>query len=210
MDRATPRPRNVSSRDPRVRQTEEAVFAATIELIHELGPSGSTIERVAERSGVARSTIYRRWGDVDRLFLDAFDEITRPTPLPLTGDLASDLRTFARGYVRELNDQAFHDVVMFLMDMALRSRVYRTSYRAMHRTRQRTASAIVRAAVGRGDLPPDTDPKATADAVMAPLFYQRVARHMLPSSADADEAVARALVWLDPPLRRRATSPRSA
>ena len=80
----------------------------------------------------------------------------------------------------------------------------------MHRTRQRTASAIVRAAVGRGDLPPDTDPKATADAVMAPLFYQRVARHMLPSSADADEAVARALVGLDPPARRRATSSRTA
>ena len=57
----------------------------------------------------------------------------------------------------------------------------------MHRTRQRTASAIVRAAVGRGDLLPDTDPKATADAVMAPLFYQRVARHMLPSRADADD-----------------------
>ena len=50
--------------------------------------------------------------------------------------------------------------------------------------------------------------KATADAVMAPLFYQRVARHMLPSRADADEAVARALVGLDPPARRRATSSR--
>ena len=118
MDRATPRARNASSRDPRARQTEEAVFTATIELIQELGPGGTTIERVAERSGVARSTIYRRWGDVDRLFLDAFDEITRPTPLPLTGDLEGDLRTFARGYVRELNDPAFHDVVMFLMDMA--------------------------------------------------------------------------------------------
>ncbi len=68
----------------------------------------------------------------------------------------------------------------------------------------------MRAAVGRGDLPADTDPKATADAVMAPLFYQRVARHTLPSSADADEAVARALAGLDPPVRRRATSPRSA
>jgi AcrR family transcriptional regulator len=171
--------------DPRIAQTRRAVLHATLQLIAERGFQGATIERVAEVSGVARSTIYRRWGDVDRLFLDAFDEITRPTPLPLTDDLASDLRTFARGYARELNDPAFHDVVMFLMDMALRSRGDRTGY-------------------------PDTDPKATADAVMAPLFYQRVARHMLPSSTDADEAVARALAGLEPRARPRATSSRSA
>ena len=57
-------------------QTEQMVFDATVALVTELGPAAVTIERVASRSGVARSTIYRRWPDVNRLFVEAFKELT--------------------------------------------------------------------------------------------------------------------------------------
>ncbi len=183
--------------DTRVRQTERTVFAATLALVAELGPAAVTIERVAERSGVARSTIYRRWSDVNQLFLDAFDEFTRLSPLSLTGDLVTDLRAFARHYGRELDDPSFFSVMIFLMDASLGSKEYRARYRAIARQRQRRGAAIVRAAVAAGELPPDTDAAALADAIMAPLFQQRAAKHVPVTDADADEAVRSALAALD-------------
>jgi AcrR family transcriptional regulator len=182
-----------TSREPRSRRTEQVIFAATLVLMHELGPSAVTIERVAERSGVARSTIYRRWTDIDRLFLDAFTEMTRLGPQTLIGDVDSDLRGFARAYAANLDDVTFREVLVVLMDAALRSRPHRTTYRAITRQRERRAEAIVRAAVARGELPDGTDARAVAVAVMAPLFHQRIATHRPVTEADADGSVDRAL-----------------
>ena len=161
--------------------------------MHELGPSAVTIERVAERSGVARSTIYRRWTDIDRLFLDAFAELTKLGPQTLIGDLQSDLRGFARTYAENLDDVTFREVLVVLMDAAPRSRPHRTAYRAITRQRERRAEAIVGAAVARGELPDGTDTRAVAVSVMAPLFHQRIATHRPVTAADADDAVVRAL-----------------
>ena len=107
-----------ASRDSRVIRTEQVIFGATLALMHELGPSAVTIERVAERSGVARSTIYRRWTDVDRLFVDAFAELTKLRPQTLTGQVEADLRGFARSYAENLDD-TFREVLVVLMDAAL-------------------------------------------------------------------------------------------
>lgn len=187
---AHPAPRT----DARVAHTERNVFAATVALITEVGPAAVTIERVAERSGVARSTIYRRWTDVNLLFLDAFAELTRLRPVPLVGRLEEDLSTFAAEYARELDDPTFFSVLIFLMEASRDSKQYRTRFRAITRQRQRRGASIVRSAVGRGELSATVDPMAAADSVMAPLFHRRVARHVLLTPDDVAAAVDWALV----------------
>jgi AcrR family transcriptional regulator len=182
-----------ASRDSRVIRTEQVIFDATLALMHELGPSAVTIERVAERSGVARSTIYRRWTDVDRLFVDAFAELTKLRPQTLTGQVEADLRGFARSYAENLDDDTFREVLVVLMDAALRSRPHRTAYRAITRQRERRAGSIVRAAIARGELPDTTDAHTVVVGIMAPIFHQRVATHRPVTTADADHAVDRAL-----------------
>src|SRR5690242_20019705 len=47
--------------DPRVAQTKQLVLEAAFAVIAESGFAGATVERIAERSGVARSSIYRHW-----------------------------------------------------------------------------------------------------------------------------------------------------
>lgn len=179
--------------DPRARRTEQAILEATAELIRDVGPAAVTIELVAERSEVARSTIYRRWSDLDELLLDACAPITRFTPEPLTGDLGGDLRALARSYARELNDVVFREVLTFTMDAGLRSRPFRSRLRAITRQRERRGIAIVRGAVGRGELPDTVDPGAVVVATLAPLFQLRIAKHRALTDADADAAVERAV-----------------
>lgn len=57
--------------DPRVARSRTAVIAATLDLLAERGITATTIEAVAERSGVAKTTIYRQWDRQPELVLDA-------------------------------------------------------------------------------------------------------------------------------------------
>ena len=179
--------------DARIAQTERIVFEATVALVTEFGPAAVTVEAVAARSGVARSTIYRRWPDVNRLFVDAFKALTALPPIPLTGQVEQDLETFAQQYARELDDPVFFGVIIFLLDEWRDSTRYRSLARSVTRQRQRRAATIVRAAIARGELPREVDPIGVADAIMAPLFHQRVGRHQLASTLDVTAVVGWAL-----------------
>src|SRR3712207_7645107 len=72
-------------------RSRAAVLAATLRLLAERGIAGTTIEAVAETSGVAKTTIYRQWNSQGGLVLDAFDSIVQPPPDPATGSLRTDL-----------------------------------------------------------------------------------------------------------------------
>jgi len=88
-------------RDPHV---DQAVLEATFAMLAEVGYDGVTIEAVAHAAGVSKNAIYRRWPDVEDLFLEAFHELTRCAVAPApTGDLRADLEAFARDYAGELN-----------------------------------------------------------------------------------------------------------
>ncbi|MDA0647608.1 TetR/AcrR family transcriptional regulator, partial [Nonomuraea ferruginea] len=81
-------------RSARVR---DAVRQATLAELAGKGFRGLTVDNVAERSGVHKTTVYRRWGSVEGLISDAL-ELARdePWPVPDTGAVESDLRGVAR------------------------------------------------------------------------------------------------------------------
>ncbi|HEY3557488.1 MAG TPA: TetR/AcrR family transcriptional regulator [Kribbella sp.] len=90
-----------STRPPgRPRSSVDAeVFAATLRTIHELGYTRATVDRIAAATGIAKTTIYRRWPSkgalVTACLVDTFG------PMPLTGrsrdeDVATAIRYGAR------------------------------------------------------------------------------------------------------------------
>lgn len=56
---------------PRSTSTDARILAATLELLHQGGPDAATMDAIAGRAGVARTTIYRRWPNSDTLLVDA-------------------------------------------------------------------------------------------------------------------------------------------
>ena len=66
---------------PRHPETDERLLAAATELLRENGPAGVTFEAVASRSGVARTTIYRRF-DTRRQLVAAVTGRLVDRPLP--------------------------------------------------------------------------------------------------------------------------------
>ena len=71
--------------DPRVTRSRTAVIAATLDLLAERGIAATTIEAVAARRDVARTTIYRQWNVQPALVLDAHATMLRTPPDPATG-----------------------------------------------------------------------------------------------------------------------------
>ena len=72
---------------PRRAETDGRLVRATVELLREKGPAGVSIDSVAARSGVARTTIYRRYASRSELIAAAIGPLVdRPLPpveLPL-------------------------------------------------------------------------------------------------------------------------------
>jgi AcrR family transcriptional regulator len=78
-----------------------AVLAATLEELAAVGYAALTVENVARRAGVHKTTIYRRWKDRESLIADALSgQIASEIPVPDTGALETDLRELARAFVR--------------------------------------------------------------------------------------------------------------
>src|SRR5215475_3701301 len=76
---------------PRSPAADEAILDATVELLGELGFLALTIEAVAARAGVAKTTIYRRWPTKDDLLFDAVACIKGPPIDPPGESVRSDL-----------------------------------------------------------------------------------------------------------------------
>jgi AcrR family transcriptional regulator len=74
---------------PRRAETEERLMRAAAELLREKGPAGVSIDAVASRSGVARTTIYRRFESrrqlIAAVIAPAVDRPLPPLDLPLAG-----------------------------------------------------------------------------------------------------------------------------
>ncbi|MFF0342991.1 TetR/AcrR family transcriptional regulator [Kribbella sp. NPDC004875] len=79
------------------------VHKAVTDLISERGYGNFTVGEVAARAGVADSSIYRRWGSLEALLADAaLSHLNARSPMPDTGSLAGDLRTYAAAVLREI------------------------------------------------------------------------------------------------------------
>lgn len=73
-----------------------AIRSAVEELVAEKGRDKVSIPMVAERAGVNATTIYRRWPDAGTMINDiATYQLDPSRPLPDTGDLRTDVATWA-------------------------------------------------------------------------------------------------------------------
>src|SRR5213595_140039 len=85
----------------RQNKTRERVLAAAGQILLREGYSGLTMEGVAADSGVAKTTLYRRWPTKAALCMDLYLDVAgRELHDPDTGDVAGDLTHIANTVVR--------------------------------------------------------------------------------------------------------------
>ena len=175
--------------DPRVIRSRTAVIAATLDLLAERGITATTIEAVAERSGVAKTTIYRQWGGQPELVLDAIGTTVTPPTDPDTGTLRGDLLDLLGGLADALNTSPAAGLLPALIEAAERDPAFAALHHREAAQRHQVVLTAIARGIDRGELTPDADPADVLDMVAGPVFYRR-----LVSSGAVDRAFAQRIV----------------
>lgn len=166
----TPAVQRTARRDAGAHQ---AILAATLDLLDEVGYAATTIEGVAQRAGVGKTTIYRWWPSKGSLVGEALATRLSKGPEPETGDLRRDLmrtiRVTANNYTgpgAELVLVAFAAHVERDPDLL---RAFREDFLA---ERRRHGKELLDHAAARGELPSDADTSLIMDIWAGTILYR--------------------------------------
>ena len=158
---------------PRSAEADAAILAAAIEEFAEHGYEGLRVEAIAERAGVAKSTLYRRYPNkTDLLQAALWQARSTDPPVPHTDSLEQDLFVV----VRRLRDTFASDDIGRLIPTILEAGSRHPEFASAHREyiteRRRGGLERVAAAITDGDLPDDTDVQLFMDMAVGAIFYR--------------------------------------
>jgi AcrR family transcriptional regulator len=179
--------------DPRARRSRQAVIAAAFALLEENGVAGFSVDEVARRSGVAKTTIYRHWPTRAALVLDACAKISNEQEIPDTGTLAGDLHVHLTTIAELLQTANWSAVLPSIVDAAERDPEFASLHAEIQRDHAAPVHEIIRRAIARGELPTNTDPATTAATLLGPLFYRRWFSREPLTGAFIDSVIQRAV-----------------
>ncbi|KAA5830097.1 TetR/AcrR family transcriptional regulator [Saccharopolyspora hirsuta] len=149
------------------------VLAAVSAELAENGYDALTVDSVAARSGVHRTTVYRRWRDVGGLLTDLLDSTSDDDWQPTdTGSLRGDLAALNREIQTSLTERP--SIATALIAASFRSDEAARALRRLWDDRYERCEVVVERAIQRGELPPGIDARALLVAATAPLYHQLV------------------------------------
>ena len=160
---------------PRSARADRAILAAALDLFGQDGFDAMTIEGVAERAGVGKTTVYRRWASKEDLVSAAVGTLTAELTLPDTGSVRDDLIGLLQQMVRLLTSEPAGRVLpRMASELASGSPVGRAYVETVLRPRRELVAIAVRRGVERGELRADVDEELAVDAIMGPLIVRRM------------------------------------
>ena len=177
---------------PRDPQVDRDILTATIELLGEDGFDGLSIEAVAARAGVGKTTVYRRWPSKIPLVVDALTAMKAPTPTAVAEDLPTrDALVRAMGGFTKPHEGTSR-VLAGLVDAMSRNEELAERVRAVLVTeRQRVLVDVIERGKRRGEIRPDVDASVMVDLLGGPVVLRR-----LITGAPVNQRLAHAIVDL--------------
>lgn len=155
----------------------QAILDATLELLGEVGFSALTVEGVAQRAGVGKATIYRRWPSKLPLVVEAFGELPAFEDVD-TGSLQADLEAMLTQYLKNFLATPLAMVYPSLAAERRHNPELGELLDPLLKNRRRPLDAALRRAVARGELPEQLDLELASDLVVGPIAVRLFFRGM--------------------------------
>ncbi|MCP5028936.1 MAG: TetR/AcrR family transcriptional regulator [Actinomycetia bacterium] len=146
---------------------------AAAALLAESGLEGYTVDAVARRSGVAKTTIYRHWDSSNALLIDALDCQIQAFPTPNTGSLLEDLRTFL-SVVLQVVDDGMRPLMLGVIQAAATDPDLARIHEQMTHERMQPLRTIVQLAQARGEIHTDIDLDLAVSFIEGPVFVKTI------------------------------------
>lgn len=134
-------------------EAREKALDAAAGLLGDEGIDGFTVEEVARRSGVAKSTLYRHWDSGNELLMDALSCHIEQVPTPDTGSLFEDLTALFASLSTLIAEEGNRRLMLDMLAAAARDPELDEIKRAMMVERTNPIGVIIDRAVARGEIP---------------------------------------------------------
>lgn len=172
-------------------KTRGRALAAASRILRREGYAGLTMERVAAESGVAKTTLYRRWPTKAALCMDLYLDVAgRELCDPNTGNVANDLKQIAVSVVRLQTQTVAGAAFLGLIAEAQVNPETRKAFLAEFAERRREVTrAILWRAKQRGELRGDTDIDLVIDALGGAVTFRLLQGHAPLTKKFADSLV---------------------
>lgn len=159
---------------PRSLQAHQAALDATVDLLLEAGVEGVTLEEVAARSGVAKSTLYRHFGSREGLIVQSAQRCLVEHPTPDTGSLEGDLTFLFQRFGEAEDERRVNDLMPLLMDEARRNPEVQTLLDSMMAERRRPIRTVLQLAQLRGEIGADLDLDTAMAMIIGPFTHRKM------------------------------------
>lgn len=157
----------------RAARVVEAVHGAAFALLDEVGYEQFQLPDVAERAGVNKTTVYRRWPTKVALVADLLSTLMQSdVAAPDTGSIQTDLEILLTEVADVLNRRALRSVLRAAMTLGEEDQAVRQAQRDFFEERFRLSGVIVERAVARGELPTDTDPRRLLELAASTIYFR--------------------------------------
>lgn len=157
---------------PRSEAARGKMLDATIELVFDCGVRGVTVNEVARRSGVARTTIYRHFPTRNELLVAALDGALPVPGTPDTGTLRRDLVEFVASVLPIFKDPGLRMVFLDITATATRDPGLHALQRGLAQSRNRPLRAIYENARDRAEIPSEVTYAQAFEIVEGPLIVR--------------------------------------
>ncbi|MGZ4331748.1 MAG: TetR/AcrR family transcriptional regulator [Solirubrobacteraceae bacterium] len=177
---------------PRDAGAARAILTATLQLMAERGVRDVRMDDVAERAGVGKATIYRRYRSKDALVSDAIATLVSEIAIPDTGSTRADLLALMRQAVELYSAPLAARLMPAVLEETRRNPELATTVRDEFLAGRRAALGLVlKRGVRRGDLRRGLDLELALDVLGGALFYR-----LLVTGGPIDERLAEGVVEL--------------
>ena len=175
---------------PRSDRSRAAILRATNELLEEVGFDKLSIEGIAARASVGKTTIYRWWSGKGPLAIEAFlEDIAPRIAFPESDSAMADLRTqipkVAQAYRGKMG-RILRELIALGQSDPETKRQFVEGYLE---PRRRAAKAVLERGIAQGEFKADIDLDVVVDAFYGPIFHRMLTGHAPPSDAFVDALV---------------------
>ena len=171
--RRSPRATAEEATDERVRRSRMVVLRTTSELLIDKGVSGVTVDEVARRSGVAKTTIYRHWRTRSELVVDACSLLSTGQHAPDSGSFESDITILLLNLAHLLKTATWPSVLPSIVDAAERDPELAAVYSQIQLGHAAPYVQVIERGKRKGEVPRALDDATMVAELVGPLFYRR-------------------------------------
>ncbi len=189
--------------DPRIVKTHSDVLACAWTLLLERGWESVTVTNVAERSGYARSTLYRHWPNRLDLLRELISEQARSSHTKPSGHTRNDLIAELEAFQNAITSTGLGTILAAIAHLTGSDRESATMAQATWADEVRVLSSVLQSARANWEIPPEVTDQDAIDMLVGPIIHRFLCTSEEPGRDQVTNIVDSFLAAMEQRLRCR-------